>query len=114
MKMSVLANISCACRKNLSLALRSMNTRSIFDSREKKIQRLKEMQAIMKVLINCKLTKYPNKFRGFLYINLQCNDDVPIYLKRGTRDKVLFGITVFGTFFGAVQSIAFIWQEAQK
>ncbi|CAK9822154.1 hypothetical protein ANTRET_LOCUS744 [Anthophora retusa] len=35
---------------------------------------------------------------------MQCEDNLPVYLKCGTRDKVLFGITVAGVVFNTFHS----------
>jgi hypothetical protein len=42
----------------------------------------------------------------------QENDGVPIHLKCGARDKILFFITVIAAFFGFTNTIGFVYNMA--
>lgn len=44
----------------------------------------------------------------------QTPDDVPVYLKRGLTDRLLFGFIVIGTVFGLGNSFKFLYEECVK
>lgn len=44
----------------------------------------------------------------------QTPDDVPVYLKRGLSDRILFGFIVIGTFVGLGNSLNFLYEEIIK
>jgi len=41
-------------------------------------------------------------------------DGVPVYLKRGLTDRLLFGFVVIGTFVGLGNSFKFLYEEILK
>lgn len=43
----------------------------------------------------------------------QKNDNVPVFLKGGTRDKILFYLTVSLAGLGVLGAFKFIWDKAQ-